>query len=144
MKKLILVRGHPGSGKSTYAKAMCYAFPDAAEVCADYFFELIGKYAFKPNLLKDAHEWCFRETFTLLNTNDNVFVHNTFTKLWEMQKYIDKAKEFGVEVQIVKMNGDFQNVHGVPEKKVQQMKDNYEPHPDETIVQIPVFNGSQI
>ena len=45
MKSLILVRGIPGSGKSTFAKEISYGFPFLS---ADDFFMIEGKYQFDP------------------------------------------------------------------------------------------------
>ncbi|MCV5737299.1 ATP-binding protein, partial [Escherichia coli] len=77
---LTLVRGLPGSGKSTYAKTL-----DAVLVEADQFF--INKndtYQYDPALIKNAHAWCQLETKRLLRAEFDVVVANTFVKNWEM------------------------------------------------------------
>ncbi len=46
--------------------------------------------------------------------------------MWEMKPYIDMAEKNGYKIQVIHCQGSFKNVHGVPEEKVQQMKDNFE------------------
>lgn len=56
--KLVLIRGLPGSGKSTIARAMAaYEHYEA-----DMYFEKGGEYCYDASKIKDAHEWCQRET----------------------------------------------------------------------------------
>lgn len=147
MKTLVLIRGHPGSGKTTYARKINNLFKyTSVEVCADYYFEQGGEYKFDASKLPKAHEWCRQKTREYLQNNmyEIVIVHNTFTKLWEMEKYLQMASDLGVSVEVVKMSGDFENVHGVPDEKVQQMKDRYEPYSNERVIQTSGPVGSQI
>lgn len=56
--KLLLVRGIPGSGKSTYAKQWAEE-NNAVHVEADmYFVQPSGHYAFDPKQIGAAHDWC--------------------------------------------------------------------------------------
>jgi adenylate kinase family enzyme len=60
---LFLVRGIPGSGKSTFAK---HIWNEYAICEADKFFhnKETGEYNFDPSRLKEAHEWCRNEVET--------------------------------------------------------------------------------
>lgn len=134
MKKLILIRGVPGSGKSTLADQLANTpDPDTgrytwSHIEADMYFERPdGVYDWNPKLLKNAHEWCLKETkFTLEELDYNVVVANTFTRKWEMQPYIDLAAQLGVELEIRVCDGRYQNTHGVPPEKVEQMRQSFE------------------
>lgn len=132
---LILVRGVPGSGKTTYARKLAEYFNCILE--ADYYFERIdGVYDFNPKLLKNAHEWCYNETVWALKNypEDDVVVANTFTRIWEMQKYIDLAKANNIPFKVVRCTGTFQNVHGVPDAKVKEMLARFEDYEGEEFV----------
>jgi adenylate kinase family enzyme len=123
MAKLTLIRGLPGSGKSTYAKTL-----DCIHYEADQFFELDwGDYVFDPKLIKVAHEWCFAKTIRALRRGHDVAVSNTFTQLWEINRYLEIPRTLSdVEVEIVEMKTQYENIHGVPEDKLVQMAARWE------------------
>lgn len=132
---LILVRGVPGSGKSTYARnnTSVSGFHLEAD---NYFIRPDGAYDFNPKLLKNAHDLCFEKTKNwLVNWPDAVvYVANTFTRVWEMQRYIDYAKANDIPFKVVRCTGRYQNVHGVPDKKVQEMLERFEDYEGEEFV----------
>jgi predicted kinase len=109
MKTLYIIRGLPGSGKSSLAELLTeFAYS------ADDFFNLYHDGVFKPELLKEAHAWCFEKVKDELRHFDDVAVANTFTQLWEMQPYLDLAKEFGYTPFVITCENNFGSVHGVP------------------------------
>lgn len=69
----------------------------------------------------------------MLKSGEDVAVSNTFTKLWELEVYLQMAKTLQIQVTIVRCVGRFQNTHNVPEDVVQRMWDSYEPSGDETL-----------
>lgn len=122
--KLILLRGVPGSGKSTYAKTN---FPDFPLMEADtYFIGNDGVYRFNKDYLPDAHRWCQVETRSFLRRGQSVVVANTFTRIWELEPYLCMGRDLGAEVEIYRLSGDYSNVHGVPPKIVEVMRDRME------------------
>lgn len=122
MLSLIIIRGLPGSGKSTIAKEL----QSYVHVEADMFFVQNGHYNFDPSKLGQAHEWCYSKVMRLLLEGFNVVVSNTFTQKWEMQPYLDLCQELGITPNVIVATGKFQNVHNVSEAVLQRMRDRWE------------------
>jgi len=127
-KMLYLVRGVPGSGKSTFAKTLVKK--DYCHKEADMFFvDGEGNYKFEPSKIKDAHKWCQEEMDFLMRLEHSpVVVSNTFTQEWEMEPYFELAKKYGYKVFsiVIENRHGNKNKHGVPEDKVEQMKNRFE------------------
>ena len=130
--ELILLRGLPGSGKSTLAKIILQLrSTDEPEVLsADDFFEIGGEgYQFDPSKLKEAHNYCqFRCSERMRQQKARIVVANTFTQEWEMNEYFKMAERYNYRVHtiIVENRHGNENVHGVPEDKLQQMKNRFQ------------------
>jgi predicted kinase len=132
--ELVIIRGIPGSGKSTYA-AECY--PRYIKLEADmYFINRNGDYKFDGAKIKDAHDWCFKTACILMNNGYNVVVSNTFTRVSKMQNYLDHAKSVNILVNVIRMNNDFGSIHNVPVEVIQNMKDRFEDYPNEIKVKV--------
>lgn len=125
MFKLILIRGLPGSGKSTMAKNI----KKAEHIEADMFFYKDGIYSFDPTKIKEAHEWCQQATKEALLSSKTVVVSNTFTKIWEMQPYLDMAAELKIPVEVITTTGAWDNIHAVPAAVITAMKERWEEYP---------------
>ena len=128
-KMLYLVRGIPGSGKSTFAKTLV-GEKDYCHKEADMFFvDGDGNYNFEPSKIKDAHQWCQEEIeFVMKYDHSPVVVSNTFTQEWELQPYYELAIKYGYYVTsiIVENRHGGTNEHGVPEDKLEIMKNRFE------------------
>jgi predicted kinase len=124
MKILYIVRGIPGSGKSTFANSLdCPVFE------ADMYFMNDGEYKFEADKLKLAHNWCkLRVEHSMEDNFQKIAVSNTFTQEWEMEAYYEMAKQYGYTVfsVIIENRHGGINQHGVPEDKLQMMKDRFE------------------
>jgi len=128
MKQILLLRGTPGSGKSTLAKMIVNK--DYCHKEADMFFvDRDGNYKFEPSKTKDAHKWCQEEVeFLMIYKHSPIVVSNTFTQEWEMDAYYKLAEEYGYQVHsvIVENRHGGVNTHGVPEDKLEVMKNRFE------------------
>jgi hypothetical protein len=122
VQRLVIIRGIPGSGKTTYAKSL--GIDQHYE--ADMYFDLYNGGQFDPKKIKLAHEWCQNNVRYALTVGADVVVSNTFTRKWEMEPYLKMAQEFGITPEIVVCRGTYQNVHGVPPEKVKEMADRFE------------------
>jgi predicted kinase len=128
-KMLYIVRGIPGSGKSTFAKNLV-GEKDYCHKEADMFFvDRDGNYNFEPSKIKDAHQWCQEEMDFLMRLEHSpVVVSNTFTQEWELQPYYELAIKYGYYVTsiIVENRHGGVNEHGVPEDKIELMRNRFE------------------
>lgn len=136
-KSLFLVRGvpWPGSGKSKFAKKLV---DEDFLICeADKYFidKETGEYKFDVSKIKDAHKFCQDRVETYMKdslVNDQFYreivVSNTFTQEWEMERYYELAKQYGYKIFsiIVENRHGGINQHGVPEDKIEIMKNRFE------------------
>jgi len=130
MKELILLRGLPGAGKSTFAQFFRTLYWFEAD---KYFEDEEGNYNFDPTKLRNAHQWCKDRVEFVMNAPNGfppelVVVSNTFTQEWEMEAYYELAKKYGYRVYsvIVENRHNGVNKHGVPAEKLEQMKNRFQ------------------
>jgi predicted kinase len=134
-KILYIVRGLPGSGKSTFAEKLVGS--DFLVCEADKYFidKETGQYNFDGSKIKDAHRWCQELVETYMKdslVNDQFYrevaVSNTFTQEWEMKPYFELAEKYGYKVFtiVVENRHGGKNIHGVPEDKLEIMKNRFE------------------
>ncbi len=120
---LYLIRGVPGSGKSTKARELLEQGLATVHLEADMYFEdEEGNYKFEPTKIGRAHSWCLYLTRKHLEEGHNVVVSNTFIKRWELAKYV----ALGFPYEIIECKGSYESVHGVPAEVVARMKANYQ------------------
>ena len=131
-KYLFLITGAAGAGKSTLAQKIQDnangLIEPISEICeADEFWYILGKgkYAFNPKLLWKAHKWCQDNAKEVMEEGANLIVSNTNIKPSDRRPYFDMAREYGYKVVFIHLTTQFQNQHGVPEKSVEHMRNNY-------------------
>lgn len=114
MNRLLIVRGLPGSGKSTYAQLQ-----KGIHIEADmYHINDEGRYDWKPENVHASHKWCQSLCKSKLEAGEDVVVSNTFTTLKELRPYL----EMWDSVEIHECKGQFQNIHDVPNEVLRKMK----------------------
>lgn len=100
-RMVTLMRGVPGSGKSTWAREQNFDHI----ISADDYFIADGEYQFDPSKIAVAHADCFsRFHFDLdRETHNNICVDNTFCQLWEISPYVMLANSYEYDVRIVEV-----------------------------------------
>lgn len=130
MNVLVLVRGLPGSGKTTFAKSL----PGVHISADDYFYDDAGNYNFDPTKLGAAHNECQDRVDCAMAyanyagmTDSRILVHNTFTTEREMKPYFEMAARhnFQVTTIIVENRHGIQSVHNVPEATIDKMRNRF-------------------
>lgn len=124
MTTLYIIRGLPGSGKSTLARKLADEY-GCSHYEADQYFMEDGVYKFDPSKLRKAHEQCWNHTFDDISQGRNVIVSNTFTTIKEMREYFYLANSSGCELVILECVGNYGSIHGVPEEKIEQMRNRW-------------------
>ncbi len=125
---LTIIRGIPGSGKTTYAKYLMQQLdgPMPYHFEADDYFNIGGSYHWSPKYTGEAHKWCQFRVRTMLEHGHNVIVSNTFVLATTLHPYIDMCDELNIPYRIFRMYTEYKNTHNVPEEVVQRMKDTME------------------
>lgn len=123
MKRVLILRGIQGSGKSTYARSL----PDATVVSADDFFlSPSGRYEYDRERIQDAHTACFlRFMRALVEEAKTVVVDNMNLEAWEIAPYYMTGTAFDYEVEIINFFTDIEtsaarNIHSVPKKDIER------------------------
>lgn len=116
MKKLILMRGLPSSGKSFTANSLAGTTGKVFST-DEYFYKMIGKdptvYTFNPRFLADAHKWNLLRTRRAIDemaqngSPSPVIVDNTLTQPWEGYNYVIYAQAYEIEVEIAEPTSDW-------------------------------------
>jgi tRNA uridine 5-carbamoylmethylation protein Kti12 len=123
---LIIIRGLPGSGKSTFAEALAKDIYNSVVVEADDFFIKDKEYRFNPTMLAQAHEWCQNTVRDYLNEGKHVIVANCFVLNEHINPYRKMAEEVSTFCFIFTMCTQYQSIHNVPEHTIARMRAMWE------------------
>lgn len=131
--KIVLMRGLPGSGKSTWVKNLTQAGTLSFLICsADDYHLIDGRYCYDPKNAGKAHGACLRRyanTITSPVHPDLLIVDNTNTTLMELAPYVRLAEAYEVPYEIVYLACPLEtairhNTHQVPLNTLLKMQAN--------------------
>ena len=131
MSTLYIVRGLPGSGKSTLGEKL--ASPHEVEdrwhsYAADDWFtdSKTGEYNFNPTELSDAHEDCnARVRGAMMSNVETICVCNTFSQHWEVEPYLKLCESYNYTPVVIECQNQFGNVHDVPQESIDAMRERW-------------------
>src|ERR1035438_1589064 len=143
---LTLIRGLPGSGKTSIAKSL-----PGVLVEADQFHTAPdGTYRYDGSKAGKAHKWCLEETERLLKNGHDVIVANVFGQRWQIRAYYELAEQLGVQVATLRATGEFKNSHDVPSWVIDGMSARWQISYDEpvtlegNVVSVPVSMTNEV
>lgn len=132
-KHLIIMRGLPGSGKSSKAKTLGIG---GVVYSTDDFFDVDGKYMFDPTKLKEYHEKNQHRTELAMRKGVTpIVIDNTNIMADHMKPYVKLGDMYGYKISIEYPETDWawdadqlasKNTHGVPKNSIQRMLDNFQ------------------
>lgn len=131
--KVVILRGLPGAGKSTYAKTLV----GFNIVSADLFPELYDEHwSINFDKIGQAHDWCYSQFVSSLKEGKSVCVDNTNVSLCEIAPYRMEARRAGAEVIYQTFGKGIpdeklaeRTLHGVPISSIRAMRERWEKIP---------------
>ncbi|PKU43554.1 nedd4-binding protein 2-like 2 isoform x1 [Limosa lapponica baueri] len=135
-KWLLILRGLPGSGKSTLSRILLGQSRDGIVFSTDDYFRQQDGYTYNAAQLGDAHDWNQKRAKQAMEQGKSpVIIDNTNTQAWEMKPYVEVALEKGYRVEFHEPDTwwkfdpeelEKRNKHGVTREKIAQMLERYE------------------
>ena len=126
--KLTLIRGVPGSGKSTFAKKYAIANGHIKIVeFDDFWIDKNKTYKFIPEIKMACVEYGRSAvTHELIIEKRPCIITGVFNKLEYIEYFKNLCEMFNIPLEVIKMTGNFQNIHNVPDDVLKTMKEEFE------------------
>lgn len=126
--KMYLIRGLPGSGKSTFAETLADAIHAQHFEHDRYLFTPEGEYLWTPSRMAYAFRQCLRDTEEAMTKGLQVVVSNVFPTGRAMKNYRKLAEKYGYQLTycVVENRRGGVNVHDVPQEALDDMRNAFQ------------------
>lgn len=128
MTHMVIMRGGPGSGKSTFARERAAELGGLTVICSadDFFINAAGVYDFDPAWLGRAHGACLKRCVESIVLRKPVVIDNTNGSPNEMLPYLALCQAFGYSCEVIRVICDpevawARQTHGVPRDKFDEI-----------------------
>ena len=128
---LTIVRGLPGSGKSTYVRDH---FPGVFHVENDMLHVKDGAYRFDQSRQMTAVTWCYEMIERALEHGMDAVISNTFTQRRFILPYVELCERLNIPYRVIRMETQYGNIHDVPADVMKRMTDSFEAWEGEEVV----------
>ncbi|ELU04303.1 hypothetical protein CAPTEDRAFT_117145 [Capitella teleta] len=133
-KVMVILRGPPGSGKSTIAREI--QFEGVVLSTDEFFVKPNGQFQYDFTKIGDAHQWNQQRAKESCEVGRNpIVIDNTNSQAWEMKYYVALADEHMYHIEIMEPSTQWKykpkelakrNTHGVTLETIVRMLDRYE------------------
>ena len=126
---MILLRGLPGSGKSSLAALLSEKGKYPVYSIDAYFTDPVSgvyQFDFRQNHL--AYKQCEKDALQSIKTGvPKIIIDHTFTLEWEMEPYFNmaSANNYQIFVMTVENRHGGKNIHGISENQIEKMAEKY-------------------
>lgn len=126
--ELIIIRGLPGSGKSTLSAVLSENNKYPVFSIDDYFTDDNGNYNFEFSENHKAYKHCESRTEEAMrSSHPKIFIDNVFSLEWEMEPYFKLAGLYNYRVHVITVENRHgaENVHQVSSGQIERMAAKY-------------------
>jgi len=127
--KLTIIRGMPGSGKSYHARKLSLVGAKKIRIVEfdDFWKNKKGEYKFDPEIVMSCVEYARAAvTHELLIEERPCIITGVFNRLEYMDYFRALCDTKNIPLEVLRMTGNYGNIHGVPEDKLKEMRDTFE------------------
>ena len=123
---LTLIRGLPGSGKSTFAKRY---YPNILHLENDMFCMYSSNYVFDREQAPKIHDQILKiveQNLKLTDGKMDMIISCVFAHKKSIMKFSKLAKKYKCDFKVIRLTSDFGNNHNVPLDVLESMKNSFE------------------
>lgn len=132
-KTMIILRGPPGSGKTTIANILATSRSVPRVLSLDKFRIVDGRYRFDASREKEVlAEYRVALKEALDDEEECIILDNVHSRRWEYKREEELGKKYGYRVFVLEVQEDFwtcleRMVHPVPFEKLREIFERWEP-----------------